>query len=297
VAAALAVIVSGCRKREPSVLVGEPGGPYRATLAFEPAPPRAGEPTTLTIRVEDARTSKPVPDLQVIHERMLHSFIVSRDLRHFAHTHHEDFAPLRPEDIAAATFHYLHVFPFAGGYQLVAELTHRDRTWLKRFDFAVGEGAAGPLPALEPRRTATSGGFRFALTVEPDPPVAGKEARLLCRIETAAGEPVTDLAMVLGSEAHLATWRSDGRHFGHTHAWTPEMAAMMQEMEAMQGMGHDTAAGMPAMTMPMPAVQRYHGPEIPLRHVFPEQGVYKIFLDLAPGGRRTVADFVVEVVP
>jgi hypothetical protein len=146
---------------------------------------------------------------------------------------------------------------------------------------------------LVPRREAKTGGYRFTLSVDPDPPVAGKEARLVCRIETTAGAPVTDLAMVLGSEVHFATWRSDGEHFGHTHAWTPEMAAMM---ERMQEMGHDAGAGMAAMMM-TPAVQHFHGPEVPMRHVFPEPGIYAIFLDLAPGGRRTVADFVLRVEP
>ncbi len=299
VAAALVFAAAGCHEDGGGapVLVGRPAGPYRATLRLEPDRPRAGVESTVILAIDDARTSKPVSDLQVVHERVIHSFLVSRDFRHFAHTHHEDFAALRPRDVAAATFRYPHVFPFSGGYELVIEFTHRDRTWIKRFDFVVGEAAAATTPRLEPRRVANSGGYRFSLSVDPDPPVAGKEARLVCRIETAAGEPVTDLAMVLGSEVHLATWRNDGEHFGHTHAWTPEMAAMMGQMRDMAAMGHDTGAGMAAMMMATPAVQRFYGPEVPLRHVFPEPGVYAIFLDLAPGGRRTVADFVLRVDP
>ena len=299
VAAAVVFFASaGCHRDVGSTaLVGRPAGPYRATLRLEPDRPRAGEKSTVILAIEDTRTSKPVSDLQVVHERVVHSFLVSRDFRHFAHTHHEDFAALRPQDVSAATFRYPHVFPYAGGYELVIEFTHRDRTWMKRFDFVVGEEAAATTPRLEPRRVAQSRDYRFSLSVDPDPPVAGKEARLVCRIEKAAGEPVTDLAMVLGSEVHLATWRSDGEHFGHTHAWTPEMAAMMGQVRDMAAMGHDTSAGMAAMMMATPAVQHFHGPEVPLRHVFPEPGIYAIFLDLAPGGRRTVADFVLGVGP
>ena len=297
VAAAVVFAVSGChREYGSSVLVGRPAGPYRATLRLEPDRPRAGEQTTVILVIDDPRTSKPVSDLQVVHERVVHSFLVSRDFSHFAHTHHEDFAALRPEDVATATFRYPHVFPFSGDYELVIEFTHRDRTWIKRFDFVVGEKTVATPPRLEPRREAKSGDYRFSLSVDPDPPVAGREARLVCRIETIAGEPVTDLAMVLGSEVHLATWRNDGEHFGHTHAWTPEMAAMMDQMRD-SGMGHDTGEGMAAMMMATPAVQHFHGPEVPLRHVFPEPGVYAVFLDLAPGGHRTVADFVLRVDP
>lgn len=287
----MALVAGGCRR---AALVGRPDGPYRATLELEPAHPRPGETTALTVAITDARTSKPVADLQVIHERRVHSFLVSRDFRHFAHVHHEDFAPLTPDDLASATFRYPHVFPFAGGYQAVIEFTHRDRTWIKTFDFVVGDAPAAPPHRLVPRLESRSGGYRFSLSADPDPPIAGREAKLLCRIETAAGAPVTDLAMVLGTEVHFATWRSDATQFGHTHAWTPEMAAMMESMRAM---GHDTAAGMGSMMMAMPAVQHFHGPEVPIRHVFPEPGDYAVFLDLAPGGQRTVADFVLRVVP
>jgi len=292
---------AGCNPHgeESGVIVGEPAGPYRATLTLEPARPRPGEPTRVTFQILDARTSRPVTGLQVLHERMVHSFVVSRDLRHFAHTHHEDFAPLLPDELASATFHYPHVFPSPGAYQIVAEFTHRDRTWIKRFDFVVGAAGASELPVLVPRRTSITGGYRFVLSVNPDPPVAGRLVELVCRIETASGEPVTDLAMVLGSEAHLATWRSDSRDFGHEHPWTPEMAAMMQAMQDRAGTKGSDAAAMAAMMVKMmgPREQLYHGPDIPLRHVFSEPGLYKVFLDVAPGGHRMVADFVLQVGP
>jgi hypothetical protein len=295
-AAALFLIGAGCRRNgaESAVIVGEPAGPYRATLVLEPARPLPGENTLVTIRIEDARTSQPVTDLQVVHERMLHSFVVSRDFRHFAHTHHEDFAPLRPEDMASATFRYPHVFPRAGAYRIVVDFTHRNRTWIKRFDFVVGEAGTSKPAVLVPRRESMIGGYRFVLSVAPDPPVAGRMVDLRWRIETVAGEPVTDLAMVLGAEAHLATWRGDGEDFGHEHPWTPEMAAMMQ---AMQDGSADPDAMAAMMRMASSGKQYYHGPELPLRHIFPEPGVYKLFLDVAPGGHRMVADFVLRVEP
>lgn len=269
------------------VRVGRPDGPYRATLATEPAAPIAGATTELVYRIEDARSARPVADLQIVHERVLHTFVVSADLEEFAHTHHEDFAPLSTSDLASGTFHYPHVFRRSGLHRIVAEFTHRNRTWLKHFEVTVGGKAAASRP-LEPRREQQAGGFRFSLAVSPDPPVAGKETEMICRIETADGRPVTDLAMVLGSEVHMATWRTDGEHFGHAHAWTEEMAAMMAAMA--EHAGH---AGMAMMAGS--GKQTVFGPEVPLRHVFPAPGIYKVFLDLAPSGRRTIADFVVEV--
>lgn len=290
-----ALLAIGCRSGVPREIEGEPeGGPYRVTLAVAPEPPRAGAESTLTLRVTEARSGEPVTDLQVVHERVLHTFVVSHDFHHFAHVHHEDFAPLAEDDLARATFRIPHAFPRPGDYRVVTELTHRDRTWLKRFELRVGDTPAGEPPRLVPRSEFRTGGRVFRLS-SASPPRAGRTAELLCRIATESGEPVTDLAMVLGSEVHMASWRADGAHFGHTHAWTPEMAAAMAAMEHHASLGHDASAGMPAMAAS--GVQHFHGPEVPLRHVFPEPGLYAIFLDLAPGGERTVASFVIEVAP
>jgi hypothetical protein len=45
-----------------------------------------------------------------------------------------------------------------------------------------------------------------------------------------------------------------------------------------------------------PAKQVYTGPELPVHHIFPTPGVYKLFFECAPGGKPLVADFMVKVV-
>jgi len=90
----LVVGLLGCGKTQKTVLVGQPDGPYRLELSLDPPQPHAGQEVSLTYRVSDAKTRQPIPDLQVLHERVLHTFIVSSDFRTFVHTHHEDFFPL-----------------------------------------------------------------------------------------------------------------------------------------------------------------------------------------------------------
>ena len=116
------------------------------------------------------------------------------------------------------------------------------------------------------------------------------------------GTPVTDLQLYLGTEVHMASWRLDGEHFGHQHTYTPQMAALMNRMRTMgdgSGQAGETAARMNRMMVQLmsgPAKQVYSGPEIPVHHVFPTSGLYKLFFEAAPGGTRLVADFTVQVV-
>ena len=44
-----------------------------------------------------------------------------------------------------------------------------------------------------------------------------------------------------------------------------------------------------------PTKQVYFGPDIPLRHTFPEAGTYKLFFQIAPQGKVVMADFTLKV--
>ena len=47
--------------------------------------------------------------------------------------------------------------------------------------------------------------------------------------------------------------------------------------------------------MRRPAKQEYLGPDVPLHHIFPAPGVYKLFLEFAPNGVYLAVDFWIEV--
>lgn len=290
----LVAVFLGCRGSQDAVLIGQPSGPYRLELSVEPPRPRAGQEAFLTYRVTDAATHQPVRDLQVLHERVLHTFIVGRDFRTFAHIHHEDFFPLTPQDLAAATFHYPHIFPHPGVYLIAGEFTHKDRSWVKQFIFTVGgEGEQGAVEE-DLRREKSFGPYQVSLRTSPDPPVVGHDTELVCHL-TRDGALVTDLGLYLGTEVHLAAWRLDGEHFGHQHTYTPEMAAMMAMMRDHTS-DPNQMARMMVQLMRSPAKQVYRGPDLPVHHIFPAPGVYKLFFECAPGGKPLVADFMVQVV-
>lgn len=286
-------LLFGCHSPTETVLVGRPSGPYRLELALAPAQPQAGIETMLTYRLTDSATQKPVHDLQVLHERVVHTFIVSKDFRSFAHTHHEDFFPLTPQDLEAASFRFPYFFPQTGDYLIAAEFTHKDRSWVKQFSLNV-EGKTSPPVEEDLRREKTFGQYQVALSTSPSQPVAGYETELVCHF-TKDGAPVTDLKLYLGTEVHMASWRIDGEHFGHQHPYTPEMAAMMTMMKDHTS-DPDHMARMMVQMMRGPAKQVYSGPDLPVHHIFPAPGIYKVYFESAPGGKPFVADFMVKVV-
>ena len=300
----LVVGLLGCERQTAEVLLGQPARPYHMELRLEPAVPRAGHETQLRFRLLDTAGGQALGPLQILHERALHTFIVSRDLRVFAHTHHEDFFPLTAQDLDAASFRFPHVFPWAGEYMIVSEFTYKDRSWVKQFRVRVdGAQAAEGEAAAEPElsRDKAFGPYRVSLRTSPDPPLAGHEVELVC-VFSRGGTPVSDMGLYLGTEVHMASWRLDGEHFGHQHTYTPQMAALMNRMRTMadgSGRAGETAARMNRMMVELmsgPATQAYSGPELPVRHVFPTAGLYKLFFETAPGGERLVADFTVRVV-
>lgn len=273
-------------------------GPYRVTLEPDPAAPHAGHVTYLTFRVTHAGTGQPVSNLQILHERALHTFIVSRDFSSFAHIHHEDFTPLDADALHGARFTFPYTFPAAGRYLVVNEFTHRDRSWTTHLTLNV-DGASQPSDSAVPESTEIRtdkrfGAYRVALRTSPSPPVAGREAELVCRLSTADGAPVANLGLYLGSEVHMAAWRLDAAHFGHQHAYTSAMARLMSSMRE-HAVPADEMARLMLPLMRDPREQEFFGPEVPLRHVFPVAGVYKVFFEFAPNGEYLVADFLIKV--
>ena len=295
-------LAQGCGESTPpagTVLEGQPGGPYRMTLALDPPHPAAGEQTRLSWQLTHSASGAAVTDLQVLHERVVHNFIVNLDFSSFAHIHHEDFRAVTADDLKRASFTLPYRFPSVGRYRVVSDFTHRNRNWTKQFDVVVGTPSAPTLAVADFTRTRQVDDILGSLSVSPPIPVAGYETELVLNL-TREGRPVTDLALVLGSEAHVALWREDGQHFGHTHSYTPHMASMLRAM-------HDQAtdarrrgqmmADMMVMMMSMPPELVFHGPEIPVHYVFPEPGVYHLFLQCAPGGKPRVFHFALAVQP
>jgi len=298
VAIALVFALSGCGDPTKTPLIGRPGGPYQMTFSTLPLTPVAGDTTQLTQKLSYTNNGDPVQRLHVLHERMIHNFIVNLDFSSFAHIHHEDFQAITEHDREGATLHFPYEFQRVGNYRIVSEFTHKNRSWTKHFDIQVGDPSITSEVVVDLNRRKSFGRYDAKLSVSPTLPVAGFETEFILELARDK-QPVTDFSLILGSEIHVALWRLDGRHFGHTHAYTPHMAAMMTKMHDRSIDPIMRAKAMTSMMIEMaeaPAQLVFVGPRLPMRYVFAEPGTYAMFLQCAPGGIAQVFKFMVKVV-
>lgn len=291
------VALVGCERADNSVLTARPGGPYELQLHMEPALPTAGETTQLTFQLRYRTSGKPVRDLQIAHERLLHNFITDLDFASFAHIHHEDFSPLTAIDRDTATVSFPYQFPHAGNFRIVSEFVHRDRGWTKHFDVVVKGTRRDEIAEHDLSRQRLVGDTTATMRVVPEQVIAGFETEIELRLER-GGEPVDNLELYLGTELHGAVWREDGKYFGHLHSYTPKVAAIMQlahDREIAPAARGTRIAEMMVQLMCLESELEFPGPVIPMRYVFPEAGRYHLFLEVAPGGQPRVFPFVLDV--
>jgi hypothetical protein len=260
--------------------------------------PIAGDKLILTTKITHSNDDTPVRTLQTLHERRVHNFITKLDFSHFSHIHHEDFKSLTTKDIDSATLSFPYTFPTPGAYRMVSEFTDSTRTWTKHFDIQVGSDYQKDTTPLPYSYTSAVGDFSGYLNISDGTIIAGSPTEMLLKI-TENNLPVKNLKLWLGSEAHVAIWRRDGKYFGHTHSYTPAMRNMMQSLADKAHGDHQSPNGMKAMMAKMMAQASeliFEGPTIPIFFIFPQPGQYVAYIECAPGGRPIVFRFVLKVV-
>jgi putative copper export protein len=251
-----------------------PGAEPVIHLETDPASIIAGTPATLTVRIEDGN-GKPLQEMAVHHERILHVVIIGEDLNVFAHIHPEDIGPVTPSMVKKATFQVRYVFPKAGRYLVGFDFAAADALYSRQVVLAVSGGQRMASQKVDLSRMKDFGRYRVTLSAPAGGIKAGEETVLAYRIEK-DGKPVTDLQPYLGAPMHLAVVRADLTQFMHTHGLLPG------ETHAHDGHMH---------AMPP---ERF-GPEIDADVVFPAQGIYKIFGQTQHQGKVLLFDFMVKV--
>lgn len=174
--------------------------------------PRPGVATHAQFHVRDPKSGVAVTRFDVMHEKLFHLFVVSRDLQYFAHVH--------PTVGANGAFDIDLTLPRPGHYQLIADL--------------VPTGAAPQLI----QRTITTEGFEGRLHTVPemeadlsDKVIENTRIHLEMREAMAGGErlmtftaydavtnaPVNDLEPFLGAPGHLLVVSADLSTAAHSH--------------------------------------------------------------------------------
>jgi hypothetical protein len=229
-------------------------GQYRLEVTAGPAAAGRGE-RSYRFRVRDPRSSAIVESFTEVHERLLHLFVISRDLRFFAHEH-----PVR----AGSAFELsLDLRP--GAYMLIADFlpTGGFPQMIHHAVVTPGYSRSPFLPEVELDEDVsdkTTDGLRVHLSIEGL--AVGKEAALRFQFSDAAtGDAVRDSQPYLGSSGHLLLVNSDLTQAIHAH---PEGAVT-------------------------------GGPDLTFGAVFPAAEVYKLWIQVQRGGHVITAPFAVRV--
>ena len=185
-------------------------GEYRLDVTVQPAA-RGGGAAGLTLRIRDPDTGRDVAMFAEAHERLLHLFIIGRDLQYFAHEHPERTArgfelatPLPP-----GAYMVIADFVPGGGYP---QMVHRA---IVTPGYRVSPFAGAP-PLDEDLSDKLREGMRIQLRVEA---VRSRpEAVLRFRVaEADSGAPITDLQPYLGASGHVLIVSPDLTHSVHAH--------------------------------------------------------------------------------
>jgi len=158
--------------------------------------------TGLQLAVREPDTGALVTKYALVHERIFHLFVVSRDLRYFAHLH--------PDQQAGGLFQLAHALP-PGEYMLIADFLPEGAAPQMVQKAIIVSGQRQALPVAD-----ESNGLRVRMTADDLAP--GRHAQLTFTVEDAAtGKAVTDLQPYLGAPAHLLMVRGDLSDAIHGH--------------------------------------------------------------------------------
>jgi hypothetical protein len=187
-------------------------GEYHMDVAVSPA--RGGRGLTkLRLTLRDPLTDRPVPSFVMTHERLLHLFIVGRDLEYFQHVH--------PASVGGGAFELFADVP-PGEYVIIADFVPNGGRSQMVQRAIVTPGFRGKVLAEAPTLAAdaaiakTIDGVRVELAASRLQ--AGKEALLRFTLgDVATGKAVDDLQPFLGAPGHMLIVNADLTESNHVH--------------------------------------------------------------------------------
>lgn len=186
-------------------------------LVVTHAPPllRPNAPFTLTFRVVDPDTRALVTEFEIVHERLMHLFLVSSDLEYFAHVH-----PVAKQN---GLFELELQLPESGMYRLLADFYPKGSVPQLAVDTLYLTGPQ-PVPHLKPALGEAKGeNLSARLTLDPEQPLAGLETKLFFGLAPSEG-----LEPYIGAWGHMLAASEDLIDLIHIHPFLADGGPNMQ---------------------------------------------------------------------
>jgi hypothetical protein len=268
----------------PDVLSATPGKCPRCSMDLVPGSPlalpdfpleiqttprvvKAGQPTRFRFVVRHPLTHAPVRDFLVMHDKLFHLFIISRDMQEFAHIH--------PDQQPDGSFTIDYTLPKPGHYMIYSDFLPSGSGAQVVATPLVTAGVEPDAIASQARLTPdlpwvrTADGVKVELTNEVSMFQGGEEIDLLFRFTDAKTEaPVTDLEKYLGAWGHLLILTEDMTEYVHAHP--------REE------------------TQPDPSAPPTGGPDILFDALLPKPGKYRAWLQFQRGGKLSTVTFTFD---
>lgn len=273
--------------------------PHTTKLLFAATPGEipVGKPATWTLQISDAKTGAPTKDFSVVHDKLMHLIVVSRDLSWFNHIH--------PKYEGNGTFKVTTTLPRAGSYKLYADYTPKGKTQeVAPHEFSTaGSEVSAVNASLSPDKMSgpwltkrvmghpegepnAKGGamYEVALMPMPFPAKAGADTMLHFQVRDAKGTPIKDLQPYLGAMGHAVILSSDTKQYLHSHP----MAA------GEEGKPHDMSKMGDMSAMKHTEAPKSGGPDVMFHTNMPAAGNYKAWGQFMHKGKIISAAFVVN---
>lgn len=181
---------------------------YTVSLDVQPRDIKPGDEARFTLQIIDPAGNQ-VTDFATVHEKLMHSFLVSEDLEFFAHVH--------PTNRSDGSFTLTVRLPKPGMYRLLSDYyPSQSVPQLSVNTFYIeGQSRSPHLQAsLNPQHAAN---LTASLRLEPETLVAGQESKLYYSLEPGEG-----LERYLGTWGHMLVASEDAIDLMHLHPFLRE---------------------------------------------------------------------------
>jgi len=189
---------------------------FPVDLKVTPRAIKPGQKAELEFTVRDPQNGRQIPHFELVHEKLFHLFVVSRDMQVFVHDH-----PVFGED---AKFRYDYTFPKPGLYRLLADFYPEGATPQLIQKTVIVPGPAQPAPVLtRDYSTKQAENISVSLTTDPPQPIAGTKTMMFFKIEPADG-----IEKYIGAWGHMLAASDDLIDMIHTHPFIADGGPEMQ---------------------------------------------------------------------
>jgi hypothetical protein len=188
---------------------------YPMEVQVDPPVIRPGHVVTLTFRVLDPKLGTQVRDFEIVHEKLIHFFVVSEDLQFFVHEH--------PEHLPDGSFVWRGVLPKPGLYRLLCDYFPSNGTPQLTVKSLIVPGQTRPaIPLVADMSEKLGKNTRVSVLTDPATPLEGKNVRMVFKLDPSSG-----LEQYLGVWAHMLIASGDLVDMIHEHPWNVQSVPLL----------------------------------------------------------------------